>query len=209
MKTRPIQSINERRELRSREPHHTVADRRPPKRILLETLPKQHQAGSVPGQYLQTIRSFRAEDEDRPRERITLELLARERGKACRRPAGSPPASSRPALARRPEPRSCRRLHGPQRRCQRRNVDSGRDADRHCADHNLDYRNPTAAMGRNRYIWARQNRLNEHRRKGCAVHIALIVSRLARRRASRRQPNNCCGVRPCRRATAETFSPLS
>src|SRR5579863_1757479 len=80
MKTRPIQSLNERRELRSREPHDAVADRRPPKRILLETLPKQHQARSVPGQYLQTIRSFRAEDEDRPRKRIALELLARQRG---------------------------------------------------------------------------------------------------------------------------------
>jgi hypothetical protein len=31
----------------------------------------------------------------------------------------------------------------------------------------------------------------------------------ARRRAARRHPNNCCGVNPCRRATAHTDSPLS
>jgi len=29
------------------------------------------------------------------------------------------------------------------------------------------------------------------------------------RRASRRQPNNCCGVKPCRRATALTDAPLA
>jgi hypothetical protein len=31
----------------------------------------------------------------------------------------------------------------------------------------------------------------------------------ARRRASRRDPNNCCGVNPCRRATALTDAPIS
>jgi hypothetical protein len=29
------------------------------------------------------------------------------------------------------------------------------------------------------------------------------------RRPARRHPNNCCGVNPCRRATAETVSPLA
>jgi hypothetical protein len=31
----------------------------------------------------------------------------------------------------------------------------------------------------------------------------------ARRRPSRRHPNNCCGVNPCRRATALTDAPIS
>src|SRR5262249_23747110 len=77
-----VQSVDERGELRSREPHYTVADRRPSKRILLETLPKQHQARSVPSQDLQPIRSFRAEDENCPRKGIPLKLLARKGCKA-------------------------------------------------------------------------------------------------------------------------------
>jgi hypothetical protein len=33
------------------------------------------------------------------------------------------------------------------------------------------------------------------------------VPTAASRRARRRQPNNCCGERPCRRATSETTAP--
>ena len=74
MKTRPVQAVDERGELRSRQPHHAVADRRPAKRALLEPLPAQDQARSVPGQNLQTVRSLRAKDENRSGERIALKL---------------------------------------------------------------------------------------------------------------------------------------
>ena len=81
VEARPIQSVNERGELRSREPHYAITDRRPSKRALLKPFPKQHKAGPVPGQNFQTIRSFRTEDEDRAGEGIALELFARQRGK--------------------------------------------------------------------------------------------------------------------------------
>jgi hypothetical protein len=65
VQARPIHSVDECGELRSAQPHHPIADRRPAERPLLEPLPQQHQAGPVPGQDLQAIRSLRPEDEDR------------------------------------------------------------------------------------------------------------------------------------------------
>ena len=58
MQTRPVQAVDERGELRGRQPHHAVADRRPAKRPLLEALPIQNQARPVPGQDLQPVRPF-------------------------------------------------------------------------------------------------------------------------------------------------------
>ena len=49
LQPRPIQAIDERRQLRSAQPHRTVADRRPAERSLLQPFPEQHQAGPVPG----------------------------------------------------------------------------------------------------------------------------------------------------------------
>ena len=140
VKTRPIQSVDERGELRSREPHHAVADRRPAKRAVLKPLPEQHQAGPVPGQDLQPIRSLRAEDEDRARERIVAGAARAPARQDCRRRAGSPPASSLPAPARRPVPQSCRRPHGAQHRCQTRRINPGRKPNRSDADRDLDHR---------------------------------------------------------------------
>jgi len=87
MKARPIQSVDERGQLRGREPHHAIADRRPSKRALLEPLPNKHKPGSIAGQNLQTICFFRAEDENRPQEGITLKFFTRKGGKTV----GAPP----------------------------------------------------------------------------------------------------------------------
>src|SRR5580704_1682681 len=76
MQTRPIHPVNQRGELRCSQSHYPIADRRPSERTLLQPLPEQHQAGAVPGQDFQTVRSLRAENEDHSRERIMLELLA-------------------------------------------------------------------------------------------------------------------------------------
>ena len=81
MQTRPVQAIDERRELRGRQPHDAVADRRPAKRPFLKALPIQNQARPVPGQDLQPVRPFRAEDENRPGERIASKLFLRQRRK--------------------------------------------------------------------------------------------------------------------------------
>ena len=70
VKPRPIHPVNERGELRCSQPHHAVADRRPPEGTMLQPFPEQHQAGPVPGHDLQSIRPLRPKDENRPRERI-------------------------------------------------------------------------------------------------------------------------------------------
>src|SRR5215472_7609011 len=79
---RPVHAVDKCGELRGREPHDAITDRRPAEGAVLEPFPEQHQPGPVPGQDLQTIRSLRAEDVDRPRERIMLELLAHQRSEA-------------------------------------------------------------------------------------------------------------------------------
>ena len=78
MQARPVEAVDERGELRGRQPHDAVADRRPAKRPFLKALPIQNQARPVPGQDLQPVRPFRAEDEDRPGERIALKLFFRQ-----------------------------------------------------------------------------------------------------------------------------------
>src|SRR6516162_7438012 len=80
LQSRPVQAIHQRGELRGGEPHHTIADRRPAERVMLQTFPQQHQSGPVPGQNLQAVRSLRTEDKNRSRERIMAELLAHQRG---------------------------------------------------------------------------------------------------------------------------------
>src|SRR5215470_7814108 len=82
MQTRPVQAVHQRGELRGGEPHHTVADRRPAERVLLETFPQKHKSGAVPRQNLQTVCSLRAEDKNRSREGIKAELLAHQRGES-------------------------------------------------------------------------------------------------------------------------------
>jgi transposase-like protein len=80
MQTRPVQAIHQRGKLRGREPHHTIADRWPAERVMLETFPQKHQPGPVPSQNLQAVRSFRTKDKNRSRKRIMAELLAHQRG---------------------------------------------------------------------------------------------------------------------------------
>ena len=80
---------------------------------LLEPLPEQHQPGPVPGQDFQSVRSLRAEHKNRPGERIMPQPLAHQGdetiGTFAEVTAAWPPAPVSP-----PQPRSCRRLHGPQ-----------------------------------------------------------------------------------------------
>ena len=208
MQARPVHPVDERGELRGRQPHHAVADRRPAERALLEPLPEQHQAGPVPGQNLQPVRPLRAEDEDRPRERIAARAARAPARRGCRRRAGSPPASSPPAPAL---PAGTAIMSPPSRRA----------APSSASRHRSQARTRTVAApitisiiaalpgaaARNRRPRMPAERLHDHRRKGTLHSRRPALCR--RLRASRRQPNNCCGVSPCRRATADTVSPLS
>jgi hypothetical protein len=51
----PIKTFEKSRELSRTEPHHTVADRRPPERSLFQPFGHEHEPGTVPEQQLHAI----------------------------------------------------------------------------------------------------------------------------------------------------------
>jgi hypothetical protein len=73
---RPIKTFEKSRELSRTEPHHTVADRRPPERSLFQPLGDQHEPGAVPEQQLHAIRALGPEDVDNAAIRIGTKALA-------------------------------------------------------------------------------------------------------------------------------------
>src|ERR1700729_2355693 len=62
----PIQPLQQSRELRRREPHHSIAQGRPAERALFQPLDRQNQARAVPEQQFHPIAAFGAEDIDHP-----------------------------------------------------------------------------------------------------------------------------------------------
>jgi hypothetical protein len=66
MQTRPIHSINQRGELRRRQPHHAVRDWWPPKRTLFQPLPIQHQARRTLSRRPQRAQQMRPASSARP-----------------------------------------------------------------------------------------------------------------------------------------------
>ncbi len=166
-------------------------------------LPQQHQAGPVPGEDLQPVGSLAAEDEDRAQERIVLELLAHQRRKAV----GAAPEVHR--LRRHQHPNAGRNgNHVAARTARNTAVNSTGSipgATRTVAAPitiSISEAPPqcSAAIG-----------IDEQARPVSTSTGANVTRRspLAApcRSACRRQPNNCCGVSPCRRATADTVSP--
>ena len=179
MQTRPIHSINQRGELRRRQPHHAVRDRRPPECTLLQPLPIQHQAQA------KTDR-FRA---------------SRSPGRqAHRHLCGNRSAASPPAPAFPPEPQSCGRLHGAQHISEPAKVNAGfsmyhRPAISIAIDPARCLTAP-AAPGAPVAVTTGTN-------------IGGSAAGRTRRpvRAALRHPNRCCGVMSCRRAGGRTSSP--
>ena len=189
MKARPIQSVDERGELRSREPHHAVADRRPAKRALLEPLPKQHQARTRPRPKSSAdplFSSGRRKSSPR-RDRVEAPRAPGRRG--CRRRVGSPPASSQPAPAR---PAGTAIMSPPSRRAAPRSASprqSRRDANRRRADHDLD--RPRLRRPRGSAQPAPPGSAGPPRQSPAQrppAHIALVVSRLSPGPPSRLAP---------------------
>src|SRR5271170_2305258 len=83
----PIQSLEQRGQLRRGQPHDPVADRRPFEPGPLQPLPDQHQAGPVIDQNLHPVGAFRAEHEDRPAERVLPQHRLHRRRQAVSAPA--------------------------------------------------------------------------------------------------------------------------
>src|SRR5271165_1525787 len=203
MQPRPIHSVNEHGELRWRQPHHTVSDRRPPEGTMLEPLPEQHQPGPIPSKDLQPVCALRAEHKNRPAERILLELLAHQRGETISTAT------------------EVHRLGGHQHPHSRRNRDHVAALTARSTLVNVAASIPgvtrtvaapiTISIVRDPPGWACPVGASAHRwavstTTGTKADPPSPAPPFIRRRASRRQPNNCCGVNPRRRATAQTVS---
>jgi len=126
--------------------------------------------------------------------------------RGCRRRVGSRQASSPPERGRPPQPKSCRCLHRPQHLRQRRNIGSGTDAHHRrpsaisIVPHGIAQEAATDGAGASTITCAKVTP---------PAAVEAPRRRTVRRCTLRRQPNICCGVSPCRRATAEPLSPLS
>ena len=79
---RPVETFEQRRELRGGQTHHAVADPRPAKRALLQPLGNQHQPGAVPQQQLHAIGSLGPEHVDHAAIGIAAQALPHQRGEA-------------------------------------------------------------------------------------------------------------------------------
>ena len=192
MQARPVQAVDERGELRSRQPHHAIADRRPEKRALLEPLPIQNQPRSIPGQNLQTVRSLRTKDENRPGERVALKFLPRQR---------------RETVGADPEVHGLRRHKHPdaRRKCDHVAALTARSTLVSVA---RSIPGPTRTIAAPTTISIVPVPLIGRTGAGAAFNLAAstitgakvtpfaapLCRRASRCRASRRQPNNCCGA---------------
>src|SRR5271165_5307835 len=197
MQARPVHPVDKRRKLRCSQSHHAVADRRPPERPVLQPLPEQHQAGPIPRQDLEPVRPLRAEDEDRPRERILPKLLAHQGRETVGTAA------------------EVHRLRGHQHAYSRRNRDhvAARTARRTSTSQPTSTPRSTrtttpaisivikAAAGFATAVFSGATTTGTN----SAAASAGSASRPAR--AALRQTKRCWGVTSCRRATSDTTAP--
>ena len=181
-------------------------NRRPNESPFLQTLGEKTQAGAVPGQNLQPVRPFRAEDENRPGERIALKLFFRQ---------------PRQAVGAASEVDRLRRHQNPNARRNRDHVAAftARSTFVSVATSIPGLTRTTAAPSAISIV--AHGIAQEAAADGAGASTITCAKltlpaaveaprrRTTRRCALRRQPNSCCGVSPCRRATAETLSPLS
>jgi hypothetical protein len=76
---RPIETLDQGRELRWRQPHDTVLDLRPAERALLEPLGEQAKASSIPEDQLHPVSALGAEHKDRTRIGIGAQMFLHHR----------------------------------------------------------------------------------------------------------------------------------
>src|SRR5581483_2032010 len=163
----------------------------------------QHQAGPIPGDDFNTIGAFAPKHEDHPREWILAERLAHQR----RKPFAALPEVDRPGgyehthargdrdhaaavTARKTSCKVASSVPGGTRTVAAPIMIS-------IADELPEWLGAIGTAARDRDL--------------CKTTDAKVIrlSPVRARCASRRQVNNCCGVSPCRRATALTVSPGS
>src|SRR5262249_23848273 len=77
----PVQTLDQRRQLRRRQSHHAVLDARPAEFAALQPLGEQAQARAIPEDQLHSVGALGAEAEDHARERIGPQLLLHQRRK--------------------------------------------------------------------------------------------------------------------------------
>ena len=206
MQPRPVHPVNERSELRCAQSHHAVADRRPPERSVLQPFPEQHQAGPVPGQNLQSGPPVSSGKRTSSPRTDPAEMLAHQRGKTV----GPSPEVDRLGRHqhphRPPEPRSSRRGSSP-RAAPVGKVAASSQAEPEPSQPRSRSRSPTSPADGRRPIGSAPAHDRAVSTTTGANAIRLSPARIPPLRTARRQPNNCCGVSPCRRATALTVSP--
>src|SRR5262245_4465954 len=181
----------------------TPSLRRPAEGAVLEPLPEQHQPGPIPGQNLQTISPLRAEDVDRPRKRIVLELLAHQ----CSETVG--PAAEVHRLGGHQHPNAGRNrdhVTAFTARSTACNVPASIPAGTRtvAALITISITKPPGHAGA---IATSEHGAPASTITGAKTEPLSSASCPARRCAVRRHPKSCCGVNPYRRATADTVSP--
>ena len=158
---RPIQALQQRDELPRCQPHHPLAQRRPAKRALFETLGRQNQARAVPEQQLHPIGPLGSKHIDHAAERVRAQRLVNHPPRARPSPCGNRPASSRSGPSRPRRERSCRSLQRANDPRQRRAVGGQRNARDHRADEDFQDRSVQRSL--------LSRRLQHHRRKAGRV----------------------------------------
>src|SRR5512132_675920 len=142
MHPRPIEPFQQRRQLRRRQPHYAVADRRPLERRSLQPLPEQNQPAAVPDQEFHAVASLASEHVNRSRKRV----LPQHRLDDRRETVGA--AAEIDRLRRHQNPpaaRSSECLQRPQHVCQQPSIDPGQYPNPHA--HRLDLDRPRPGRG--------------------------------------------------------------
>ena len=80
MNVTPVEPLDQRRELRRRQPHDAVLNRRPTEPAILQALVDHNQAATVPDQQLHAVRPLGAEDVDRASVGIEPEVFLNQSG---------------------------------------------------------------------------------------------------------------------------------
>ncbi|MDB5552121.1 MAG: hypothetical protein JWL86_2105 [Rhizobium sp.] len=200
-------AFEQRRQLCGRQMDHAVFGQR--KMPSSSRLTNRHRP--VPSQYTSLIRTARLRGTRRPRWRTDPPPCSRAPAPPIhRRPCGSPHVCSRPRRGPRRWSRSRAGFQSPQHRGDRVRRDTNANAHRYAIDGGL-----TRSSRRFFQLPARRLALPMARRVGrCRIdhrrdsRSPSLQTTAWASLTCRRQPNDCCGDNPCRRATPGTELPL-
>ena len=203
----PVETVEQRLELRPRQPHHPVLDPWPNEGAGVEALVDQHQAGAVPDQDLHPVHPLRAEHHRQPRMRVEAELVLhrrRERGVTAAEVHRPRRDHDRCALAR----------HDHRRASSATTISAMRPAgvvagNRTTTVPTTSSIDPAGGVtGSSGGSSATTSAAKAPAPSSPAVSFSGAAGSARRPwRASRRHVVTCCGISPCRRATPLTVAP--